>query len=222
MSPDNTAASASTSPAVAEPVPAAPETAQEQPATSQESYLEVLMERNFLRRAMNDLNFHDNAHDGILYLDLEGKVVYSNPYFRKMIGIEKPEALTGKPMPPFVWADADAAKEMIADVMDAGFVREREMLIYNVKGEPVFAVCSSVISRDDDGNKVGIEMMLCNITGKRKVEATLRERTAQLERVATFAASSLETLSDMISRKAPHSEMRAITRQLQNELKQIL
>ncbi len=48
---------------------------------TQAAYVSTLMEKNFLQRAMADLNFHHNAHDGIVYTDANGHVVYANPYF---------------------------------------------------------------------------------------------------------------------------------------------
>lgn len=54
---------------------------------TQAAYVSTIMEKNFLKRAMADLNFHHNAHDGIVFTDVQNRVVYANPYFLTMMQI---------------------------------------------------------------------------------------------------------------------------------------
>jgi PAS domain-containing protein len=182
-------------------------------------YLSVVMERNFLQRALADLNFHNNAHDGIVFTDVNNRVVYANPYFLTMMNVDNPKDILNKPLPGYMWGGKpEQENDLFRDVRACGFVRERELMLYNRKNEAVFAMCSSVASKDSNGEYVGTEIMLCNITGKRRVEAELRERTRKLERVTQFAQNSLEMLTEMADRGNTGHEMKAILHRLQHEL----
>src|SRR3990172_7097302 len=133
-------------------------------ATLMRQYTKVAMEKNFLERAMGDLNFHNNAHDGVVYTDAENHIVYANPYFLEMMGIAEKAEIREQPFPDYMWNDDTEAGRLFADIRGDGFVREREMALYNQEGKPVFAMCSGVASRDEDGNVIGTEIMFCNIT----------------------------------------------------------
>jgi len=201
--------------AEAKPVEAKPE----EKEVAYSEYLSVVMERNFLQRALADLNFHNNAHDGIVFTDVNNRVVYANPYFLTMMNIDNPKDILNKPLPGYMWGGKpEQETNLFRDVRSCGFVRERELMLYNRKNEPVFAMCSSVASKDTGGDYVGTEIMLCNITGKRRVEAELRERTQKLERVTQFAQHTLEMLTEMADRGDTGHEMKAILKRLQNEL----
>lgn len=144
-------------------------------------FTRVNLEKNFLERAMEDLNFHNNAHDGVVYTDAENRVIYANPYFMEMMGLEDEREIMHKPFPAYMWQDQREAARLIEDIVNDGFVREREASLTNREGKPVFAMCSGVVSRDDKGQVLGTEIMFCNITGKRSVEADLMEQNALLK-----------------------------------------
>src|SRR3954471_20944406 len=131
---------------------------------TQAAFVSVLMEKNFLQRAVADLNFHHNAHDGIVFTDAQDRVVYANPYFLKMMNIEAPADLLNKPLPTYMWHTPEDEQQLFKDVRENGFVRERELNLYNKDKAPVFVACSSVASKDNDGKFVGTEIMLCNVT----------------------------------------------------------
>src|SRR5579859_835272 len=186
--------------------------------TTQAAFVSVLMEKNFLQRAMADLNFHHNAHDGIVFTDAENKVVYANPYFLRMMGIEDPAELLNKPLPSYMWATPDDEKRLFEDVRKDGFVRERELSLYNKVKSPVFVACSSVASKDDQGKYVGTEIMLCNVTTKRRIQAELSDRTQTLERVTEFCRSTLGHLIENVQRGASSEELLVYLKKMQQEL----
>lgn len=143
----------------------------------------VSLERNFLDRAMSDLNFHNNAHDGVVYTNANNEITYANPYFLSMMGVDAKSELLEKGFPGYMWNKPEDAERLFADVKSNGFVRERELTLYNKHGTPVFAMCSAVASKDEAGAVIGTELMFCNITSKRKFQAELMEQTALFDAV---------------------------------------
>lgn len=190
--------------------------------TAQAAFVSATMEKNFLQRAMVDLNFHHNAHDGIVFMDANNRVVYANPYFLRMMNIADPVELLNKPLPDYMWSDKTDPERLFEDVRANGFVRERELSLFNQDGAPVFAACSSVASRDDEGNFIGTEIMLCNVTTKRKIQAELAQRTQTLARVAEFCRESLTHLAAVVQRGAERDEILRIVREAQRSLNQEL
>jgi PAS domain-containing protein len=188
---------------------------------TQAAYVSTLMEKNFLQRAMADLNFHHNAHDGIVYTNAEGQVVYANPYFLKMMNVENPDDILNKPLPDYMWLNSDDASKLFADVREFGFVRERELNLYNRDKSAVFVACSAVASKDPDGNFVGTEIMLCNVTTKKKVQAELGQRTAQLERITEFCRHSIDNLDELIKRGAERAELAVLIKEIKAEFAKI-
>ncbi|MDA1329839.1 MAG: sensor domain-containing diguanylate cyclase [Chloroflexi bacterium] len=139
------------------------------------------MEKNFLERATQDLNFHNNAHDGVIYTDSNNKIIYANPYFLEMMGIHDESEILNKPFPDYMWNDNTEGARLLGDIAGDGYVREREVSLHNREGKPVFAMCSGVASKSEEGEMLGTEIMFCNITGKRTVEAQLLEQHALLD-----------------------------------------
>ncbi len=188
---------------------------------TQAAFVSVLMEKNFLQRAMADLNFHHNAHDGIVFTDAQDRVVYANPYFLKMMNVTDPADLLNKPLPEYMWHSREDEKQLFKDVRENGFVRERELNLYNRDKMPVFVACSSVASKDPEGKFVGTEIMLCNVTTKRKIQVELTERTQSLERVTEFCRVSLTHLVEVVQRGGSKNELLNTLQHMQKELDQV-
>ncbi len=146
-------------------------------------YTKVAMEKKFLERAMGDLNFHNNAHDGVVYTDANNQIIYANPYFLGMMGIQNKKELLDHPFPSYMWNNEQEAGRLFKDIKNDGFVREREMALYNREGQPVFAMCSGVANKDEDGEIIGTEIMFCNITSKRAFQAELLEQQALMDAI---------------------------------------
>lgn len=159
----------------------------------------VSLERNFLERAMSDLNFHNNAHDGVVYTNADNQITYANPYFLTMMGEDSNNKLLNKPFPEYMWNNETDVTRLFSDIRNNGFVRERELSLYNKHGVPVFAMCSAVASKDDEGNVIGTEIMFCNITGKRKFQAELMEQTALFDALLQSTPDPILLLSAELS-----------------------
>ena len=188
---------------------------------TQTAFVSILMEKNFLQRAVADLNFHHNTHDGIVYTDVQNRVVYANPYFLQMLGIESLKEVLNKPLPRFIWSNPDDEESLFKDVRENGFVRERELSLYNRIHEPVVVACSAILSKDDDGNVVGTEIMLYNITGKRKAQAELMESSRQLEQIARFCDERLGQLLHAVEMGMTSDQLADQLRDMQAELKKV-
>lgn len=94
-------------------------------ARLKKKYNKLALEKNFLERAVGDLNFHNNAHDGVVYTDASDNIVYANPYFLGMMGVKDKKLILDQPFPNYMWNNSREAKQLFADIKTNGFVRER-------------------------------------------------------------------------------------------------
>ena len=186
---------------------------------TQSAYVSAVMEKNFLQRAMSDLNFHNNAHDGIVFTDTENRVVYANPYFLRMMGIADPGEILNKPLPSYMWSNPQDETSLFKDVQENGFVRERDLSLYNRSKQPIFVACSSVASKDDAGNFVGTEIMLCNVTTKHRIQHELAARSEELNKVRATVHAAVESLTAAVTRGADQLELLEALRNLDTETK---
>ncbi|MEX2143450.1 MAG: diguanylate cyclase [Anaerolineales bacterium] len=177
-------------------------------ARLQKKYAKAVLEKNFLERSLGDLNFHNNAHDGIVYTDAHNRITYANPYFLKMMGVKKKSELIDQTFPNYMWSNPDEAARLFKDIQENGFVRERELSLYNRTGQPVFAMCSGVSSKDEQGNIMGAEFMFCNVTGKRTFQSELVEQYALLDAMLESTPDPVLVLTPMleVSRSNPAAQ----------------
>lgn len=155
-----------------------------------QDYRRVVSELNFLQRATAKLNFLNNAHDGIIFTDDQGIVLYANPYFAHMMQVD-PETLLDNPLPDFMWPSHEEYQHLFENIRNDGFVREREMRLSRRDGVPVFAICSAVANFDDEGRYSGAELMFCNVTNKRQAEVRLLE---QQQLLTSILSSTLDPI----------------------------
>jgi diguanylate cyclase (GGDEF)-like protein/PAS domain S-box-containing protein len=167
----------------------------------EKKFIKLNLEKNFLQRAVGDLNFHNNAHDGVVYTDASDNIVYANPYFMEMMGVKEKTEILEKEFPNYMWNNEQEAERLFKDIKKNGFVREREMALYNRAGQPVFAMCSGVASKDEDGNVIGTEIMFCNITSKRTFQAELVEQHALLDAMMQSTPDPVLILSSALDVK---------------------
>ena len=147
----------------------------------------LLEEKKFLHHSLTELNFHNNAHDGIIYTNSQGEVIYANPYFLEMMGLDQLDEILNRPMPAYMWHNPADEAELVRELHETSFIREREISLYDQHGHPIFVVCSAVANRDEAGNYLGAKIMLGNLTNKRLVQAEMQQQRDLLE--ATLRSS---------------------------------
>jgi diguanylate cyclase (GGDEF)-like protein len=117
------------------------------------------------------------------------------------MGVKEKKEILEKGFPNYMWNNEQEAERLFKDIKKDGFVREREMALYNRAGQPVFAMCSGVASKDEDGNVIGTEIMFCNITSKRTFQAELVEQHALLDAMMQSTPDPVLILSSALDVK---------------------
>jgi two-component system, NarL family, sensor histidine kinase UhpB len=156
----------------------------------------------------------ENAVEGIFQTTVEGRFVTANPALARMLGYDSPEELLENVsnIAEQLYADPERRAEFGRLVQRDGFVRGFEAQAYRKDGSVIWASVSARALRDAEGELVGYEGTVEDITERKQAERALREiREAERRRIArelhdvvlqdlTYALQSLQ-----IARRMPHA-----------------
>jgi two-component system, sensor histidine kinase and response regulator len=138
----------------------------------------------------------ETADEGIVQLDLEGRLVLANQRIADMLGYTVEEML-GQTVFTFMAEEEHAAAR-------ARLVQRRRgnqaHLRYDLKlrhqtGASVWVVASSAPQTADNGQMIGVLMMLTDITLRKQAEEALRRANADLEKANQAKSAFLATMS---------------------------
>jgi two-component system, NarL family, sensor histidine kinase UhpB len=156
----------------------------------------------------------ENAVEGIFQTTVEGRFVTANPALARMLGYDSPEGLLEKVsnIAEQLYLDPERRAEFGRVVRRDDFVRGFETQAYRKDGSVMWASVSARAVRDAEGELVGYEGTVEDITERKQAERALREiREAERRRIArelhdvvlqdlTYALQSLQ-----ISRRMPEA-----------------
>ena len=114
---------------------------------------------------------------GTVIADPEGAIVYANPAFAGMVGIENSEELVEQSVLLF-FVDHTAVEALMSQVMQSGETIVQEMGMRNRGGEDIFAQVSATCNRNADGNALGIVLSFADVTEHRRLQGELEQRFA--------------------------------------------
>ncbi len=136
--------------------------------------------------------------DPVVVYDMEGKVVYFNPAFTRVLGWTLEERF-GKKMDVFVPDEAWPETKMMIDKVLAGeSFSGIETRRYTKDGKIVPVSLSGAIYRDQDGNPVGSVINIRDISEQKKIEAQLLQ-SQRMEAVYTLAGGIAHDFNNLLS-----------------------
>ncbi len=159
------------------------------------------IEKNLLKKRLRESeekfkNLFENANDGIVYLDIEGRIMEVNRKALQIFGGEKQEVV-GKH-----FARLGIFSRMEIPMLMRNFInilaqREttHEICIKNKKGEKVALECSASVIKTD-GKITDIMVIARDITERKKAEEEIRKLSQYLESVIDNANVWLDVLDE--------------------------
>jgi len=128
----------------------------------------------------------ENAVEGIFQTSLDGQFRSANPMLAKIYGYDSPQELitTLTDIAQQLYVDPNQRQEFIRQIQVHGAVWDFESQVYRKDGSIIWISESARAVRDPEGNILGYEGTVEDITQRRRAEAELQQRDRLLQGVA--------------------------------------
>jgi PAS domain S-box-containing protein len=160
----------------------------------------------------------ENAVEGIFQTTVEGRFVTANPAMARMFGYDSSEELLGaiSSIGDQLYVEPERRREFTRVVVRDGLASGFEAQVLRKDGTPVWISINARAVYDDEGEVVGYEGTVEDITKRKRAEEALREiREAERRRIArelhdvvlqdlTYALQSMQ-----VTRRMPEGATRA-------------
>ncbi len=122
-------------------------------------------------------SFFENAVEGMYRTTLDGRYLDVNPALARMHGCETPEAFIGHFQNASVrtYVDPASREELVRQMRDQGCVRGLESEAYRRNGTRFWISVTGHPLWDDEGQLVGYECFVVDITDRRRAQDAVRE-----------------------------------------------
>lgn len=137
----------------------------------------------------------ESFYDVYYRTDKEGVVTIISPSVKSQAGYE-PEDVIGRPVTDFYLHPADRDK-MMEELKKTGAVNDFELKLLAKDGSVIEASASSKLVFNKDGNPIGVEGTLRNITERKRAEEELQAREAYLEQLFESAQEAIVMTDSM-------------------------
>ena len=141
-------------------------------------------------------NIFNSSIDGITSTDLYGKVLYTSPRIKDILGYDQKEII-GKEI-SFMYSNGlEDAKAIMKQLMATGELRNREMKLIKKDGELVDINVSASLLRDEKGEVIGTLGIYRDVTELRRLEAQLKQ-AQMMESVGTLAGGIADNFNNLL------------------------
>ena len=122
----------------------------------------------------------DNVQDMLYRTDMEGKLTMISPAGATLAGYNSPEEMIGLNVAQEIYADPHERRKFLAILVRKGSVTAFPLILKNRRGQQYHVTASSHYYRDAQGNVVGIEGIVHDVTHLKQAEDALKEANRKL------------------------------------------
>jgi PAS domain S-box-containing protein len=134
----------------------------------------------------------ENIQDVFYRADLNGNLLMGSPSGARMFGYDSVEEMIGMPLIK-LWANPLDRSRMMEQVQNMNSLKDFEAILKRKDGSTFFASFTTHLYYDDNGNLLGTEGIIRDITGRKKAEEEIRLLNEVLEQRVRVRTQQLET-----------------------------
>ncbi|MBU1740154.1 MAG: PAS domain S-box protein, partial [Proteobacteria bacterium] len=129
----------------------------------------------------------EGSRDGVLSLDLEGRILTANPAAARILGYDDPRELVGLPAET-IHQEPARRTQMISRLREQGFLDEVELAFKRRDGGVVYVMGSATVDFDAAGRPTGHSFIFSDVTRRKMAEEALLANQRQLSALAAELA----------------------------------
>jgi len=151
---------------------------------------ELIQAKNFLQ------NILDSSIDGITTTDLQGKIIYTSPKTKDILGYEQ-EAVISKKVYSLYGNGIEDAKTIMEELMAKGEIKDHEMTLIRKDNTLMEINLSASLLRNEEGEIIGTLGTYRDITEKNRLEAQLAQ-VQRMEALGTLAGGIAHNFNNLL------------------------
>lgn len=133
----------------------------------------------------------ENIHDTFYRTDINGKLIMASPSGVKLLGYAYSCDMVGVDVESMFHMGSDDRDRMLAIIHEQGYVEDYELKLKRQDGSVVEVSVTSHKYYDDQGNELGIEGIIRDITERKRIEKTLRDSESKFRSLTERSASAI-------------------------------
>jgi PAS domain S-box-containing protein len=138
----------------------------------------------------NYRNILENMQDVFYRTDREGNMVMISPSGAKLMGYTSEKDIIGKPITSF-YLNPGERNEILRILKAQGSITNFETRLRKVDGSIITILANSHIYQDPDGNELGIEGVLRDITDRKRTDLALQMATKKLNLLTSITLNDI-------------------------------
>ncbi len=131
-------------------------------------------------------NLIESVQSGVYMADKEGNLFFVNQAFVNILGFSSKEEILGLNLARQIYAHPQDREDFLKAMERTGFVRDYEVKNKRKDGSVVVLSVTSNFIRNDSGAVIGVEGIVQDITGKKRLEENLIIEKSRLEQILCF------------------------------------
>ncbi|MCB9770963.1 MAG: diguanylate cyclase [Candidatus Omnitrophica bacterium] len=152
-------------------------------------------------------NLIESVRNGIYMADVNDILFFVNQSFVEILGYQNKEELLGRNIAQALYRHPQEREEFLRHMQKHGFVRDYEFEMIGCNGRIVTLLATSNFIRNEQGQVIGVEGIVHDITEKKVLEAELQNEKVKLEEILGFdervsSIRNLDRLVDFVVEKA--------------------